>query len=300
MSGHVLAAADPWYTSVTAWTIIAAIATVLGTVAAWVGLILGTPRRRLLVGIRAAAPIMDAPEELRSDLQIFDRGTELTEPRFLEIELVGRGRGDISPERFGGQPIQLTVGGRIIRVLTVTTNEPTRHLPKVSVGDDRMGLDIEPETIGRRQHIIIPLLTDGPEPVLGYQHSLSDVVVREAKGDELFRSRGSRVLRVATTVSVGAVVGLGLFLATPSGRQDAFGVNEPIELSPLCVNAGGIVAPPAEINAAFQYRCRSGHVITRAQIGQRCTTQWGPTAQLVLEDRNSAAGWTCHVPGWWS
>lgn len=150
MSGHVLAAADPWYTSVTFWTIIAGVATALGTLGTWVGIILTTPKRRLLLGIGAAAPIMSAPEELRGDLQIFDRGTKLTEPRFLEIELVGRGRRDISPDVFGGQPIRLTVGGRVIRVLTVTTNEPTRRLPTVRVGDDGMGLDIEPATIGKR------------------------------------------------------------------------------------------------------------------------------------------------------
>ena len=84
------------------------------------------------------------------------------------------------------------------------------------------------------------------------------MVVREAKGDELFRSRVSRALRVATTVSVGVVIGLGLFLATPAGRQDTLGVDQSIELSPLCVHAGGIVAPPAEINAAYHYHCRSG------------------------------------------
>lgn len=180
----------------------------------------------------------------------------------------------------------------------MTTNEPKRRLPTISVSDEEMGLDIEPGTIGKRQHIVIPLLTDGSEPVLDYQTSFSDVVVREATGEELLRSRASRALRVATTLSVGFVIALGLFLATPSGRQDMFGVDEPIELSPLCVNAGGIVAPPAEVNAAYQYQCRSGHVITQAQIEQRCKAQWGSTAKLVLEDRNSASGWKCHTPGW--
>jgi hypothetical protein len=182
----------------------------------------------------------------------------------------------------------------------VTTNEPARRLPTVRIGHDGTGLAIEPETIGKRQHIVIPLLTDGPEPVLGCQTSFPDVVIREAKSDELSRSRASIVLRVAKTLSVGIVIAMGLFVATPSGWHDIFGFDQPIELSPLCANAGGIEAPPAEINAAYHYQCRSGNVITSTQIGQRCKAQWGPTAQLVLQDPNSAAGWKCHTPGWLS
>jgi len=77
-----------------------------------------------------------------------------------------------------------------------------------------------------------------------------------------------------------------------------FGVDHPIELSPICQRLGGIVAPHAEKDAAYHYRCRrSKQTITKHQIEQRCVTQWGPNARLVLIDPDSASGWTCHTPG---
>jgi hypothetical protein len=278
------AAADPWYSSAIFWAIVAGVATVVGTVGTWVTLFVTTPRRRLIFGIRAAAPIMTAPEALRSELEVFDRGVKLDQPRFVEIELVGRGRRDIRRSDFGRQPIELTVGGRIVRVLTVNSNESARRPPAVRVSDDGTALHVGPGVIGRRQHIVISLLTDGPKPTLSCQASFADVDVRPARGNEIFRSRTSKLLRVGPMASIGLAIAMVLILVTPTGRQDAFGVDRSIELSPLCVNDGGIVAPPAEANAAYQYHCaRSGHVVARAQVEQRCKTQW-PTAELVLRD----------------
>ncbi|SRR6266516_4232153 len=85
------------------------------------------------------------------------------------------------------------------------------------------------------------------------------------------------------------------------GRNYITGEDHPIELQPICtnLNQGRIVAPPAEKNAAFHYRCaRSKQMITRGQIEQRCITQWGRNAKLVLRDPDSASGWKCHTPGW--
>jgi hypothetical protein len=76
------------------------------------------------------------------------------------------------------------------------------------------------------------------------------------------------------------------------------GVDQPIELSTICKNLGGIVAPHAETDAAYKWRCaRSQQTISPSQIKQMCRTEWGPKAQLVLRDPNSAAGWKCHMPG---
>jgi hypothetical protein len=296
MPGHWFAAADAWYTSATLWAIVAAVATLIGAVGTWVAVFISTPKRRLLFGIRIAAPIVTAPIELRNELKILDRGTRLREPWFVEIELVGRGRRDIPASLFEGQPIRLDVGGRIVRVLTVTSNELSRRPPTIDY--EGTALLIRPSVIGRRQHIVIPLLTDGPRPTLSCQTPLSDVEVREAGGGELSKSRISRAGRVAATVSITVIFALAVQVLTPSGRQYVFGVDEPIELSPLCENLGGIVAPPAEIDAAFHYRCaRSGRTITRAQIERRCKAQWGSNADLVLRDPNSASGWKCHTPG---
>ena len=115
---------------------------------------------------------------------------------------------------------------------------------------------------------------------------------------------------------VGSILGGGFllwlaaqFVAPPvnqaglaaSQRLVAYVVGEdrPIELAPLCIKQGGIVRPQAEKDAAFQWRCeRSRHLITRQQIAQQCADQWGPELELVLRDRDSAAGWKCHKRGW--
>lgn len=76
------------------------------------------------------------------------------------------------------------------------------------------------------------------------------------------------------------------------------GIDHPIELSPICKDLGGIVAPHAEKNAAYQYQCRdSKKTIAKQQIAQQCRIQWGPNAKLELRDPDSASGWTCHTPG---
>lgn len=298
LAAHSAAAADPWYSSALFWTIFTAIATVLGTAAGWVVLFVNRSKRRLLFGIRTATPILTGPDELRTELRIVNGRTRLTEPWFLELELVGRGRRDIATSDFGGHPIRLTVGGRIVRVLTLRSNEPARRMP--TVRHDGTALQIGPDVIGRRQNIVIPLLTDGPEPKLEWQTSFSDVKVRLAKGDELVRSRVSRYLRAATTVAVGVLFALAVLLAAPAGRQYVFGVDRPVEIAPLCGGKAYLVSPPIETNAAYHYHCvGSTHVITPAQIAQRCNDQW-PNSQLVLRDPDSAAGWKCHVRGFLS
>lgn len=295
MAAHVSAAADPWYSSALFWAIFAAIATLLGTAAGWVVVLVDRSKRRLLIGIRTATPIVTAPEELRTALKIVDGRTRLTEPWFVEIELVGRGRKAISERDFGGHPIRLTVGGRIVKVLTVRSNEPSRLLPAVE--HDATALQIGPDVIGRRQHIVIPLLTDGSEPKLEYQASFSDVKVREAKGDELVRSRISRYLRAASTVSIGLLFAVAVLFATPAGRQYVLGVDHGVELYPICSTRANLDSPPSEVNAAYHYHCvGSSHMITPAQIAQRCQDQW-PGSQLALRDADSAAGWKCHVRG---
>jgi hypothetical protein len=74
-----------------------------------------------------------------------------------------------------------------------------------------------------------------------------------------------------------------------------------LELQPVCdaLHQGKVIAPHAETNAAYHYRCTgSDRWITQQQIAQRCVAQWGHDAQLVLKDRDSASGWKCHVRGW--
>jgi hypothetical protein len=105
-----------------------------------------------------------------------------------------------------------------------------------------------------------------------------------------------RSIAIATGLALTAGTALTLYATRPDHGLNA--VDYPIELSSICTNLGGIVAPPAEQNAAYQYRCQdSKQPITKQQIAQQCRIQWGPNAKLVLRDPDSASGWTCHTPG---
>jgi hypothetical protein len=129
------------------------------------------------------------------------------------------------------------------------------------------------------------------------------------------RSAGKRLLRRVGAVLVGggALGGLLLWLAAQlvappineaglRGEQRVaallVGEYRPIELKPLCATQGGIVAPPAEKDAAYHWRCqRSSGPITPQQIAERCAAQWGKEAELVLTDPDSSSGWKCHLGG---
>jgi hypothetical protein len=117
-----------------------------------------------------------------------------------------------------------------------------------------------------------------------------------------WKRRGGWVLGVLGGVLIGLMVAV---LSPPVNHAISdvhgmvFGVDHPIELAPICEGLGGIVAPPAEKYAAYQYHCRrSSHLISRREVEQRCLAQWGRHAQLVLIDPDSASGWTCRTPGW--
>jgi hypothetical protein len=149
----------------------------------------------------------------------------------------------------------------------------------------------------------------GEQPTRAHPPLPADTVDLEParRGRPSVRRRARRRIRKA--VAVGVVVGLLVAVLAPpvnqaidrvtvSALSQLFGTDHPIELSPICGNLGGILAPPPEMHAAYQYRCaNSRHAISRGQIFQRCISQWGRKAQLELRDPDSASGWTCHTPG---
>ena len=175
--------ASAWYASGTFWTGAGAVAAVLGAVVgAWVTLIVGLPRRRLLYQLRAVAPLLTTPVNQPGDVELLYRGTRLTDPRALTIELTGRGRKDISNDAYnGGQPLQLDVGVHIVEVLQITSEPKT--LPPPDVSADETCLKIGPSLIGRRHKIILTVLTDAGSPSLSCKSPLIDVQVRR-RADE--------------------------------------------------------------------------------------------------------------------
>jgi hypothetical protein len=137
----------------------------------------------------------------------------------------------------------------------------------------------------------------------------ADLIRAVSPGPQPLPAKKASRGRISAGVLSGILVGLLVGVLVPPVNQVVhnvadrthsyfYGVNHPIELSPLCKYLGGIVAPPAERDAAYQYRCaHSQRAISRNQIRLRCISQWGPSARLVLLDPNSASGWTCHTPG---
>ena len=93
------------------------------------------------------APLLITPTGQQGDVELLYRGTRLTDPRALTIELTSRGRKDISNDAFnGGQPLELDVGARIVEVVQVTS-EP-KALPSPHVAADETRLKIGPSLIG--------------------------------------------------------------------------------------------------------------------------------------------------------
>ncbi|HEV2375292.1 MAG TPA: hypothetical protein VGS19_24430 [Streptosporangiaceae bacterium] len=171
--------ASAWYSSGTFWAGAGVVVAALAAAAVvWVTLTVGFPRRRLHYGLRAAAPLLSAPAGMRSDLELRLRGTLLKDPYVLSVELVSRGRRDISNEAYNDrQPLELDTGCPIVEILQVTS-EP-EPLPPPLITADGTGLKIGPSLIGKRHHITINLLADGGAPHLSCRSPLIDVQVRQ-------------------------------------------------------------------------------------------------------------------------
>jgi hypothetical protein len=150
----------------------------VGFIAPAVSYMAAFPKRRLLYGMPVVAPMLTAPSGVRGDLELRHRGTLLTEPHVLEVQLLSRGRKDIPSSAYDGNvPIRLDVGAMIIEVLQ-TNSEPS-PLPAPRVTIDGTALEIGPALIGKRQKISITILAEGSSPQLNCQASLIDVHVKQ-------------------------------------------------------------------------------------------------------------------------
>src|SRR6266851_2894237 len=190
----VMDIAGVWYASGTFWAGAGVVVTALTAVAVvWVTLTAGFPRRRLYYGLRAAAPLLAAPDGVRSDLKLLHRGTPLADPYVLTIKLVSRGRKDIPSDAYDDhQPLELDVGSRIVEILQVIS-EPA-NLPQPQIADEGTRLRIGPALLGRHHEITINVLTDGGQPSLSCRSPLIDVQVRERLGDSPGRTSVAAIL----------------------------------------------------------------------------------------------------------
>jgi hypothetical protein len=240
-----------WYTSGTFW---AGAGTIVGILSAivivWVTLTVGFPRRQLSYRMQTIAPLMSAPEGMRSELELRHRGHPLADPCAVTIELVSRGRRDIPSDSYNDhQPLRLDVSTPIVEILQVISQPATLPPPKV-VADGTV-VNIGPSMIGRRHTISITILTDGGQPSLTCQSPLIDVQVRQ-RGDEVPR-QGTLLATILALILVGTAA------SSAVGAEVAVAGVEPgaaLRIGVLAALAAG--AYSAATGAFVQYSSRRG------------------------------------------
>lgn len=191
--------AGGWYTSGTFWTGAGAVVALLGAVATvWVTFTVGSLRRRLHYGMQPAAPLLAAPDGMRSKLELHYDGLPLANPRVITVQLTSRSRKDIPSDAYNdGQPLRLDVGAPILEILQITSVPETYPLP--SVITDGTALAIGPSLIGKRHNIMITLLTDGAKPSLSCRSPLIDVQVTQ-RAPEYYSNRRQWIALTAISV----------------------------------------------------------------------------------------------------
>ncbi|MEU5298636.1 hypothetical protein [Streptomyces umbrinus] len=170
-------------------------------------------------------------------LEVRRNGNALTDPHVLEIQLLNRGRRDITSSHFdAGQPIRLDVGLPIIELLT-TTSEPTSLHPPTTVIDGT-ALKIGPSLLARRQTVTFAVLVEGHSTQPGFQAALQDVSVK-ASWDPARRQASS----ISGVTAVGGLIttaggALGPAVIAMGGRSNAFWTAVAVLLAGLWASAG--------------------------------------------------------------
>jgi hypothetical protein len=177
-----------------------AVAVIVGIAGVWVAYLAGFPRQRLLYWIPAAVPLVNAPRGPGHGFQLLYNGAEVAQPHLLSVQLISRGRDDISIDFFeDGEPISLDLGVPIIDVLQIDPIGRRAFSPTAS--PDKNTLKIGPSLIGKRQMIIITLLLDGsPAHPAHLNALLKNVNVRKCRKLPTFFNRNSLVGIAATMV----------------------------------------------------------------------------------------------------
>lgn len=226
----MIAAGGQFYTNGTFWAGAGVVAGIVGTVAViLVTLRVGSSKRRLLYSMPVVTPLLNDRPGMPRDVEVRRAGQLLTYPQVVNIELVSRGRRDISRDDFdGGEPLRLDVGVPIVECLQTKISPSDRSEPLCKV--DGSKLFVGPSLIGRRQTMVYSLLVDGQSPKLSRpQQSLIDVDLRprDTVSEQRRRAAGYLVLAgVGVSVVFGALAFSAGSLACSSDTSAgiAFGV----------------------------------------------------------------------------
>jgi hypothetical protein len=153
-----------WYTSSGFWGpasgVIVAILVGAGT--AWVSILTGFPRRRLLYAILADTPLIHGTP--MSGLVVRYNWRRVREPRLVTVAFRNVGVRDIERGAFDGSPLRFDVGERVLECLEIKTDPADQPRPQITA--EGSVLVISPVKISKGACLYANLLVDGRAPVL--------------------------------------------------------------------------------------------------------------------------------------
>lgn len=226
--------AQPWYASETAWAAVGVLASVIiGVVSIFAAYKIANPRRRLAYDLLTCAPLLNAPPDVRSGIELRHCGEVLTAPHFMEIVLTNDGRRDVPTTAFdSGEPIEFDVTASIVTLLRSDSRPDETTSPAVHGTGSK--LSIGPGRIARGQRVIVTLLVDGPEPGLVCRHNLIDVQCRR---QSLWTGRVMMPVIEMIGVSVG-LLAVGAVLA----GLDSLHTIRPLAITMMSLGVSGVAA----------------------------------------------------------
>lgn len=208
--------AESWYESGTVWAALGVgVAVVVGIVTLVMTYRFGKPSRRLYIGMRTSVPLLAAPPDARSDLELLYRKEKLKDPYLIELQITSRGRKDIPSSAFdSGEPVHLSLAASIIEILRTNVNPESLPIPTVELGEREVR--VGPSLFKKRQTLVITILTDGQKPVLTCKSSLIDVQISSDPPQAIGLFLGTRVI-------LGAIASLVIWaLVIPAWLESGF------------------------------------------------------------------------------
>lgn len=154
-----------WYTSSGFWApasgVIVAILVGAGT--AFVSILTGFPRRRLLYAILADTPLIHGTP--MSGLVVRYNWRRVREPRLVTVAVRNDGARDIERGAFDGSPLRFDMGERVLDCLEIKADPAGQPRPQITM--EGSVLVISPVKISKGACLYVSLLVDGPAPALG-------------------------------------------------------------------------------------------------------------------------------------
>ncbi|MET7931545.1 hypothetical protein ABZT43_48610 [Streptomyces sp. NPDC005349] len=172
----MLAAAEP----TDPWSIVAAVATVLGIPVAimlgWLAYRAVWPRRHVRWSARVSPLMSHGAAHTTNRLAVTFTGSQLTRPHIVEVELSNVGNKDLEPSHFNGLPVEITSTVPVVALLTFESDPQFQRVLTPTEKPD--GVDLATSTpFHKGQTLKYVLLVDGQDPTVDLRASVSNAKV---------------------------------------------------------------------------------------------------------------------------